>query len=111
MSGGGAGVLSGNWSPVVRLDARGLSRVLGGLEAERRRSYRYRAAMGRDACTRHVVRRVFRGLLQDFPDVAAAGLLEASEALAPDRLDNLIRRMEFIRQHEQEKEPRAWARR
>ena len=129
-----------NWSPVLRLNAHGVARGLGDLEAEimevvwrqdgdltirdvcdgigrplsfntvmtvmnilmkkgllvrsgSRRSYVYRAALGREEFVTHLAQQVFRGLLEDFGDLAAAGFIEASDVIDEVQLNSLLERM------------------
>lgn len=131
---------SKDWSPVLRLNAHGVARSLGDLEAEimeiiwrtdagltirdvserigrplsfntvmtvmnilmkkgllartgSRRSYVYRAALGREEFVTHLAQQVFRGLLEDFGDLAAAGFIEASDVIDEVQLNSLLERM------------------
>ena len=130
-----------NWSPVLRLNAHGVARGLGDLEAEimevvwhqdggvtirdvcdgigrpssfntvmtvmnilvkkgllarsgSRRSYVYHAALSREEFVTQLAQQVFRGLLEDFGDLAAAGFIEASERIDDQHLTELLERLQ-----------------
>ena len=132
---------SKDWSPVLRLNAHGVARSLGDLEAEimeviwrrdagltirdvsegigrplsfntvmtvmnilvkkgllvrsgSRRSYVYRAALGREEFVTQLAQQVFRGLLEDFGDLAAAGFVEASDVIDEEHLNRLLERLQ-----------------
>lgn len=62
-----------------------------------RRSYMYSAAVSREEFVTQLAQQVFRGLFEDFGEMAAVGFVEASESIDDESLAELLERLQNFR--------------